>query len=134
VAENETEIVGMAFSWFRGSFWFLGQLFIEPTCQKGGIGRKLLDKTPEHSSQIKVTNRALITFPFNRVSTALYMRYGMYPREPIYRMVGDSAVAHSAHKETESVNYEKLPPAAASIRQLCTIDEPVLGIPLERHH
>lgn len=134
VAENETEIVGMAFSWFRGSFWFLGQLFIVPTCQEGGIGRKLFDKTLELGSQVNVTNRALITYPFNRVSTALYMRYGMYPREPIYRMVGDGAVARSAHKETESFNYEKLPPAAATIRQLCSIDEPVLGIPLERHH
>jgi ribosomal protein S18 acetylase RimI-like enzyme len=132
VAESETEIVGMAISWLRGSFWFLGCLFILPTCQQSGIGRNLLDKTLELGSS--VTNRALITFPFNRVSTALYMRYGMYPREPIYRMVGDSAVARLAHKETESFNYEKLPPAAASIRQLCSIDEPVLGIPLERHH
>ncbi len=134
VAESETEIVGMAISWLRGSFWFLGCLFILPTCQQGGIGRNLLDKTLELGSHLSVTNRALITFPFNRVSTALYMRYGMYPREPIYRMVGDSAAARLAHKETESFNYEKLPPAAASIRQLCTIDEPVLGIPLERHH
>jgi ribosomal protein S18 acetylase RimI-like enzyme len=132
VAESETEIVGMAISWLRGSFWFLGCLFILPTCQQSGIGRNLLDKTLELGSS--VTNRALITFPFNRVSTALYMRYGMYPREPIYRMVGDSAAARLAHKETESFNYEKLPPAAASIRQLCSIDEPVLGIPLERHH
>jgi ribosomal protein S18 acetylase RimI-like enzyme len=134
VAENENEIVGMAVSWLRGSFWFLGWLFILPTCQEGGIGRKLLDKTLELGSQVNVTNRALITIPFNRVSTALYMRYGMYPREPIYRMVGDGAAARSAHKETESFSYEKLPPAAASIRQLCSIDEPVLGIRLERHH
>ncbi len=134
VAENETEIVGMAISWLRGSFWFLGCLFIVPTSQKGGIGRNLLDKTLELGSQINVTNRALITFPFNRVSTALYMRYGMYPREPIYRMVGDGTAARSAHKETESFNYEKLPPDAASIRQVCSIDEPVLGIPLESHH
>ncbi len=134
VAESETKIVGMAISWLRGSFWFLGCLFILPTCQQGGIGRNLLDKTLELGSHLSVTNRALITFPFNRVSTALYMRYGMYPREPIYRMVGDSAAARLAHKKTESFNYEKLPPAAASIRQLCTIDEPVLGIPLERHH
>ncbi len=27
VAESETEIVGMAISWLRGSFWFLGCLF-----------------------------------------------------------------------------------------------------------
>ena len=79
VAENETEIVGMAFSWYRGSFWFLGRLFIVPKCQEGGIGRKLLDRTLEIGSQVNVTNRALITFPFNRVSTALYMRYEMYP-------------------------------------------------------
>jgi ribosomal protein S18 acetylase RimI-like enzyme len=134
VAENETEIVGMAISWLRGSFWFLGCLFIVPTCQESGIGRKLLDKTLELGSHLNVTNHALITFPFNRVSTALYMRYGMYPREPIYRMVGDGTVARSVHKETESFNYEKLPPERASIQQLCSIDEPVLGIPLERHH
>lgn len=134
VAESGSEIVGMAISWLRGSFWFLACLFISPTCQERGIGRHLLDRTLELGSQIEITNRALITFPFNRVSTALYMRYGMYPREPIYRMVGDRAAARLTHRETESFNYEKLPPVAASIRQLCSIDEPVLGIPLERHH
>jgi ribosomal protein S18 acetylase RimI-like enzyme len=134
VAENGTEIVGMAIAWLRGSFWFLGCLFILPACQKGGIGRNLLDKTLELGSQINVTNRALITFPFNRVSTALYMRYGMYPREPIYRMVGDSAAARLAHKETESFNYEKLSLDAGSIGQLCSVDERVLGMPLGRHH
>lgn len=134
VAENETEIVGMAFSWLRGAFWFLGQLFIVPTCQERGIGRNLLDKTLELGSQINVTNRALITFPFNRVSTALYMRYGMYARESIYRLVGDGAAALAAHKEIESFNYEKVLPDSKNIRQLCSIDGPVLGIPLERHH
>jgi Acetyltransferase (GNAT) family len=134
VAENETEVVGMAIAWLRGSFWFLGCLFIVPTCQERGIGRNLLDKTLELGSQSNVSNRALITFPFNRVSTALYMRYGMYPREPIYRMVGDRAAVRSVHKETESFNYEKLPLGAASIRPLCSIDELVLGISLEKHH
>jgi ribosomal protein S18 acetylase RimI-like enzyme len=129
VAESETEIVGMAISWLRGSFWFLGCLFILPTCQQSGIGRNLLDKTLELGSS--VTNRALITFPFNRVSTALYMRYGMYPREPIYRMVGDSAVARLAHKETESFNYEKLPPAAAEASRVFSECAGVHVLPLQ---
>lgn len=134
VAESNSNLVGIGLSWIRGSFWFLSQLFILPTYQERKIGGMLLEKTLAPEKRFHFTNRALITFPFNRVSTALYMRYGIYPREPIYRMVGNSAALQSSHERIVSLNHQELHPGATSIRQLCSIDGSVLGIPLDRHH
>lgn len=123
----------MAFSWLRDSFWFLGQLFVSPKCQESGIGRKLLERTLELGSDLNVTSRALITFPFNRVATALYIRYGMYPSEPIYRMVLSNAEPGGGHK-TLMLTYEKVEPGSVNMGQLSAIDKHVLGIARPKHH
>ncbi len=134
VAEADDEIVGMTISWLRGSFWFLACLFISPSHQNQRIGRELLDRALKHGSQGKVTNRALITFAYNGASIALYMRHGINPREPLYRMTGDATAARSIHNETEWLDWDELQSVPDSIRQLCRIDQQALGISLDKHH
>jgi GNAT superfamily N-acetyltransferase len=84
VAEDEKEMLGFAWSWVCDDLWFLAQLFVSPGEQGGGIGSQLLKRALEHARSSGATKKALITFTFNRVSQALYMRHGLFPRFPIY--------------------------------------------------
>jgi ribosomal protein S18 acetylase RimI-like enzyme len=84
VAKDEGEVVGYAFSFVRGTLWFLADLFILPSYQGRGIGRELIRRTLGSWEGTKIDNKALITPAFNRSSVSLYMRYGMLPRQPVY--------------------------------------------------
>jgi ribosomal protein S18 acetylase RimI-like enzyme len=84
VAEEAGEILGFAWSWVCGDFWFLAQLFVSPGHQGRGIGNTLLKRAFEHAEKSGATNRALITFTFNTVAQGLYIRNGLFPRFPIY--------------------------------------------------
>jgi GNAT superfamily N-acetyltransferase len=84
VAEDAGQILGFAFSWVCGDLWFLAQLFVSPDQQGSGIGNQLLKRTLDHAQKKGATNKALITFAFNRVSQGLYIRHGLYPRLPLH--------------------------------------------------
>src|SRR5438132_12960512 len=86
VAEDGDTIVGFGFSWMTGKFWFLSQLFVRPEAQAKGIGQALLSKTLTQAERNGAANRALITFAYSIASTGLYLKNGLYPREPLYRM------------------------------------------------
>jgi GNAT superfamily N-acetyltransferase len=86
VAEDADEILGFAFSWVCGDLWFLAQLFVSPGQQGRRIGHELLRRTFEHAHKANALIKALITFSFNGVSQALYIRHGLFPRCPIYNM------------------------------------------------
>src|SRR5262245_32199372 len=68
VAEDEGQIVGFAFSWVCDDLWFHAQLFASPSQQGSGVGNELLNRTLHQAEKRGCTNRALITFAFNRVS------------------------------------------------------------------
>ena len=84
IAEDGPDIRGFAWSWICGDLWFLAQLFVDPTQQGQGIGNELIKRTLEQARQSGAGHKALITFTFNRVSQALYMRHGLFPKMPIY--------------------------------------------------
>ena len=86
VAEDGDAIVGFGFSWMAEKFWCLSQLFVKPEMQAKGIGQALLSKTLMQAELNGAANRALITFAYNIASTGLYIKNGLYPREPLYRM------------------------------------------------
>jgi GNAT superfamily N-acetyltransferase len=87
VAETEDAVIGFAFSWMRQRFWYLAQLFIRPDIQARGIGQALMSCTLEQAARNGAENRALITLGYNMAATGLYIRNGLYPREPLYRLV-----------------------------------------------
>src|SRR5262249_54932986 len=61
-----------------------------------------------HAAKAGAVHRALITFTFNRVSQALYIRHGLFPRLPLY-MVGaprDGALARAPETRLQSVRIE----------------------------
>jgi GNAT superfamily N-acetyltransferase len=87
VAVADGTLQGFAFSWMRQKFWFLAQLFVRPGVQAKGIGQTILSKTLRHAEENSAENRALITTAYNLVSTALYIRNGLYPHVPLLRLV-----------------------------------------------
>src|SRR5215510_11884188 len=104
VAEDGGDILGFAWSWVCGDLWFLAQLFVDPAQQGSGIGNELLKLTLEHARKSKAAHKALITFTFNRVSQALYIRHGLFPKLPLY-MVGaarDAVAAHMRQSELQA--------------------------------
>jgi ribosomal protein S18 acetylase RimI-like enzyme len=133
VATDNNEIVGVAISWIRGSFWYLSHLFVSPAYQGHDIGRNLLDKALNYGNEMKITNRALITFAYNPISIALYIRYGMCPREFLLKMEGSSTEALVPSVQ-EHLDHEKVEPCENTIRSLSQVDQQALGFTRNKHH
>lgn len=133
VAEDGASVVGFAISWVRDDLWFLSQLFIAPSVQGQGVGRALIERALTHGGNA-AGNRALITFAYNAVSISLYVRYAMYPREPLYMLEGAAEAFRSGALAAEGLECERLPADAPNAGVLGRLDHAVLGIDRTRHH
>jgi ribosomal protein S18 acetylase RimI-like enzyme len=133
VAEEGDEILGFAWSWACGDLWFLAQLFVSPGHQGRSIGNELLQRTFEHAQKSGATNKALITFTFNRVSQGLYIRHGLFPRFPIYFF--DVAREYLMGRlQGAQFRHAPLEETASDLKSLAEIDGRVLGVSREKHH
>ena len=131
VGEEAGQMLGFAFSWVCRDFWFLAQLFVSPGQQGREIGNQLLKRTLDHARKRGATNRALITFAFNRVSQGLYIRHGLFPRIPLYFFSASREVLASP-LEGEQLQCQPLEPA--NLPNLVHIDALTLGLSRARHH
>jgi GNAT superfamily N-acetyltransferase len=133
VAEDGDTIVGFGFSWMTEKFWFLSQLFVRPETQAKGIGQALLSKTLMQAERNGATNRALITPAYNTASTGLYLKNGLYPREPLYRM---AAPAQAVAQNLVDTGYDITPvaPWPESGEWTGRIDQELLGFRRDLHH
>ncbi len=88
-APERERIVGFASAVVRGSLWYLSMLFILPDEQGAGIGRALLARVmpPAEAGMTLATG----TDSGQPISNALYSTYGIVPRMPLLRLVGDAA-------------------------------------------
>jgi ribosomal protein S18 acetylase RimI-like enzyme len=131
VAEEGGDILGFAFSWVCGSLWFLSELFVAPDQQGRGIGNELLSRTMAHAKKAGTSEKALITFAFNRVSQGLYIRHGLFPRLPLnlfsIKREALRARKHESGLEAAAITTSDLPALAA-------IDVHALGLSREKHH
>jgi ribosomal protein S18 acetylase RimI-like enzyme len=133
IAEEDDKIVGFAWNWVCGSLWFLAQLFVAPAQQGRGIGNELIQRSFEHARKAGATNKALITFTFNRVSQGLYIRHGLFPKMPIYFFGGARERVATGLKD---VGLRAVPisdtPEHDTI--LATIDAGSVGSSRSKHH
>lgn len=107
-----------------------------PDHQGKGIGRNLIEKTLGSWKGHRITNRALITPAFNRSSASLYMRFDMFPRQPLYfASVPREKIVQgleSRNMETQEIGESTaIGKATADLNQ---IDESALGFSLGWHH
>lgn len=132
-AEENGELVGSAFSWTCGDLWFLAELFISPAHQGQGVGNELLKRTLQQAENAGAKHRALITFTFNRVSQALYIRHGLFPRLPIYFFAAprEAVLARLPAHRLRSTRIEN---DAAHLGMLAELDAVALGVSREKHH
>jgi GNAT superfamily N-acetyltransferase len=133
VAEDGDTIIGFGFSWMTEKFWFLSQLFVRPETQAKGVGQALLSKTLMQAERNGAANRALITPAYNIASTGLYLKNGLYPREPIYRM---AAPAQAVAQNLVDAGYDIIPiaPGPQSGEWTGRIDQELLELRRDLHH
>ncbi len=133
VAEADGEMLGFAFSWVSGDFWFLAELFVSPAQQGRKVGSELLMRTFDHARKAGVCNKALITFTFNTVSRALYIRHGLFPRLPIYFFSATRAALRTDQPGAE-LRIVRLENANMHRDELERLDRSALGFSRAKHH
>jgi ribosomal protein S18 acetylase RimI-like enzyme len=81
------EVVAFGAAIVREPLWYLSMLFVRPTAQGRGLGRRLTDALlPAPESGLA---RAVGADSMQPISNALYASLGMVPRMPIWHLVGD---------------------------------------------
>jgi len=133
VAEDAGQMLGFAFSWVCGDLWFLAELFVSPGNQGRGIGNELLKRTLQHAQKAGAATKALITFTFNTVSQALYIRHGLLPRFPIYFFKIERE-ALMPRLQSCGLRCVALQNTASHLRILAQIDAQALALSREKHH
>ena len=134
VAEEGGRMVGMMIVWVRDTFWFLSYLFVTPEYQDRKVGTHLLDTALQNIAPSTISNRALITYAYNTASIGIYMKYGIFSREAVYKMAGGGSFIRSQVRKkipAEIVRFESSPGA---LHDLASIDEKVFGFSRGRHH
>ena len=132
VAEDAGKVVGMAIAWTCGTFWYLADLFVLPDYQGKRVGQELIGRVLDHASRRGASNRALITFAFNRAALGMYVKHGLYPREPFYRVSAASAAL--AIPPASDITCIALEGRGEELAVLSAIDEACLGFSREKHH
>jgi GNAT superfamily N-acetyltransferase len=145
LCEGRDGVEGFALAHLRGgSFWFLSFLFVLPAAQSRGVGRRLLLRCFPHdprkgagdgvggsSAWPGVLGTCIDSI--QPVSTALYARYGLVPRVPLFTLVGRprARVLPALPPHVERVAFEQLVDGPEAHRllaeRLAEIDRQILG-------
>ena len=106
----------------RGSLWFLSMLFVRPGEQAKGLGRQILEGLLPPDADERILGTA--TDSAQPISNALYSRYGLTPRMPLWDVVGEPGRARalpSLPADAEVVACDEIaagPPDGAGHREL----------------
>ena len=118
-------IVGFGTAIQRDRVWFLSQLYVLPEEQGRGIGRSLLTQIfptgPTNAVEGEADGRpgvlATCTDSAQPISNALYARYGIVPRVPIFNLVGTPRLdaLPDLPADVQAVAMDHLGPRAARV-------------------
>ena len=88
LAERDGRALGFGIAAQRADMTFLSFLFVRPDAQANGLGRALLERAMANSDY-----RAVCIGAIQPISAALYAKYGMVPRVPMFMFSGKPKVA-----------------------------------------
>lgn len=132
VAEDAGDVVGIAVAWECGAFWFLADLFVLPKYQGRRVGQELIGRALDHATMRGAANRALITFAYNPAAIGMYVKHGLYPREPLYKVSAPSEAV--TVPSAPGISCVALHGGGQELGVLTGIDEACLGFSREKHH
>jgi len=81
IARTDNEPIAFGSSFRRDDYWFLSFLFVLPSAQGQGVGRRVLEELLDREEG---ADRATVVESFQPVSTGLYASLGMTPRSIKY--------------------------------------------------
>ena len=124
--DGNEKLAGFAAAVRRGELWFLSMLFVRPQDQGRGVGRALLQALlPSDGAAL-----ATATDTAQPISNALYARFGIVPRMPIFSVVGRperDGVFPPLPGDLEAVPFESLRGEDEAAKIVDTLDREVLG-------
>ncbi len=135
VAVNEkNRIVGYASSIVREFEWFLAMLFVTPSCQTSGIGRKLLERAMKYGEKAGCTRLALATFSYNPQAIAVYSKQGMPPNAAVLMLSrGEKTGRRGKLKPELTLNMNEVTDEG-KLGRLSDLDRKVRGIARPEEH
>ena len=89
VAEAGREVVGYTSSIVRDGAWYFSALFVEPSFQSQGVGRRLFELSAAGWPRRRMT----IVDAIQPISTGLYTAHGLIPSTPILAFGGNPEIA-----------------------------------------
>jgi len=136
IAPAGQRVVGFGSAHVRGSVWFLAMLFVDPAEQSRGVGRQLLLRTLPDGAEPDPDGPFVLgtaTDSAQPISNALYARYGMVPRLPVFQLVGRP---HPGVLPGLPPGVTASPLDAGSDAMVNAIDRQILGYehPIEHHY
>ncbi|HEX5451632.1 MAG TPA: GNAT family N-acetyltransferase [Candidatus Limnocylindrales bacterium] len=126
---GDEAVVGFGSAVRRGTVGFLSMLFVAPGEQARGVGRQLLRAVlPDGATPILAT----ATDTAQPISNALYARFGIVPRMPLFNVVGRPRAGWTPPSLPDGVAATALTPEhAAAVDEL---DVEVLGFAHPEDH
>lgn len=115
------KIVGFTQALNRRNQWYLAYLFIDPSVQDKGVGRKLLEKVWRDGINV---SHALCTFSYNMQAVGIYSQFGMAPLMTLAWM-GGTPGKFTIPKPTNLAVSGKL--SAEDIRWINTLEAKIRG-------
>jgi GNAT superfamily N-acetyltransferase len=119
VAERGAAVVGFGSAVAYADLTFLSFLFVLPELQAAGIGRALLERAMQDDAY-----RGVCIDSIQPISAALYGRYGMTPRVPLYMLTGAPRRELPALPAGVELRPIDAATAAALDRELCGVERP----------
>lgn len=120
--------VAFAASFQRDEYWFLSFLFVHPSAQREGLGRRLLNELVPTDPSIV---RATVVESFQPASTGLYASFGVVPQAIKYWLSG---VSRPDTLPSMPEDLHRSPLSEGDAIEIDALDRTVLGFTRSRDH
>jgi GNAT superfamily N-acetyltransferase len=140
VAERDGMVVAFGSAVERGPVWFLSMLFVDPSAQARGVGRRILSEIWSAGTPFGVTpprNGVILgtaTDSAQPISNGLYASLGIQPRMPLFNLVGRPRSAWAPPALPAGLVAAPLADGATAANEIDAIDAEVVGYAHPQDH